>query len=232
MTTRKQPKYANSEREAELKVKKLVPLNENQALYLDALKTSNQTIVCGYSGTGKTYLAATYAANMYALRQVNKIVITRPNIPVGKDPGALPGDLREKFAPWAAPIMDVITAQLGTNVVESALKNNNIELAPLTYMRGRSFENAFIILDEAQNTTIAEMKMFLTRVGNGCKVVINGDIKQSDLRGIYNESGLAKIIHLVKTDKLPVPIIEFGVNDIVRSEECKMWIMAFERARL
>lgn len=225
MVTKRQPKYKNAEGEAALKTVRLSPLNDNQAAYLEALKNSDQVIVCGYSGTGKTFIAATYAANMYANRLVDKVIVTRPNIPVGKDPGALPGSLEEKFAPWAAPVMDVMTQQLGKGVIETALKNGNIELAPLTYMRGRSFKNAFIILDEAQNTSVQEMKMFLTRIGENCKLVINGDVKQSDMK---QESGLSKIIHLVKRNMMPIPIIEFGIEDIVRSEACKQWIIAFE----
>jgi phosphate starvation-inducible PhoH-like protein len=123
----------------------------------------------------------------------------------------------------------VLNEHLGKGVVETGIKNGNIEMAPLSTMRGRSFKNAFILVDEAQNLTVAEMKMFLTRVGKGCKVVINGDIKQSD---INVQSGLSKVIHLVKKYNLQVPIIEFGVEDIVRSDICKQWILAFEEEKL
>lgn len=194
-------------------------------MYIKALQKDAQVIVCGYSGTGKTFIAATTAANMYLQKQIDKIVITRPNIAVGKDLGYLPGDLYEKFAPWAMPVLDVLQKQLGEATFEIALKRGNIEMAPLSLMRGRSFENAFIILDEAQNTTVPEIKMFLTRIGQNCKVVVNGDIKQSDING---QSGLSKIIHLAKKNNLPISIIEFGVEDIVRSDICKDWIIAFE----
>lgn len=218
-------KFSNAKVEDESKFNTLSPLNTNQRLYIDALKTSEQVIVCGYSGTGKTYIAATMAANLYAKRDVNKIVVTRPNVSVGKDLGYFPGDLNEKFAPWAGPVLDVLTEQLGKGTVETGIKNGNIELAPMSVMRGRSFHDAFIILDEAQNTTVHEMKMFLTRIGKYCKVVINGDIKQSDIK---EQSGLSKIIHLAKQYKLPVPVIEFGIDDIVRSDMCKQWVIAFE----
>lgn len=222
-------RYKKSEEEGRSKQVILKPLNDNQALYLKALNSSNQVIVCGYSGTGKTFIAATYAANMYADKQVGKIILTRPNVSVGKDLGYFPGTLEEKFAPWAAPVLDVLNEQLGKGVVETAIKNGNIEMAPLSTMRGRSFKNAFIILDEAQNTTVAEIKMFLTRIGKDCTVVINGDVKQSDING---QSGLSKIIHLAKKHHLPVPVIEFGVDDIVRSDICKAWIIAFEAEKL
>ena len=222
---KRQTRYKNSEEEATTKLVNLDPLNDMQAMYLKALQASDQVIVCGYSGTGKTYIAATYAANMYAMKIVDKIILTRPNVSVGKDLGYFPGTLEEKFAPWAAPVLDVLNEQLGKGVVETGVKNGNIEMAPMSTMRGRSFHDAFIILDEAQNTTIQEVKMFLTRIGKNCKVVINGDIKQSD---IQSQSGLSKIIHLAKKNNMSVPIIEFGVGDIVRSDICKQWIMAFE----
>lgn len=217
--------YKGAQREAAQKMVVLEPLNEKQQTYIKALQRDTQVIVCGYSGTGKTFIAATTAANMYLQNQIDKIVITRPNVAVGKDLGYLPGDLYEKFAPWAMPVLDVLQKQLGDATFEIALKRGNIEMAPLSLMRGRSFENAFIILDEAQNTTVAEIKMFLTRIGQNCKVVVNGDIKQSDING---QSGLSKIIHLAKKNKLPISIIEFGVEDIVRSDICKDWIIAFE----
>jgi phosphate starvation-inducible PhoH-like protein len=162
---------------------------------------------------------------MYAMKQIDKIILTRPNVSVGKDLGYLPGDLNEKFTPWAAPVLEVLVQQLGKGVVDTAIKNGNIEMAPLSTMRGRSFKDSFIILDEAQNTTVAEIKMFLTRIGEGSKVVINGDIKQSD---INQQSGLSKIIHLAKKYHMNIPVIEFTVEDIVRSEICKQWIIAFE----
>lgn len=211
--------------EATLKLVNLEPLTEKQGEYIEALKKSDQVIVCGYSGTGKTFIAATTAANLYLQRQIDKIIITRPNVAVGKDLGYLPGDLYEKFAPWAMPVLEVLQKQLGDGAFETALKKANIEMAPLSLMRGRSFSDAFIILDEAQNTTIPEMKMFLTRIGDNCKVVINGDVKQSD---IQVQSGLSKIIHLAKQNRMGVPVIEFGVDDIVRSDICKEWIIAFE----
>lgn len=226
---KRQSRYKKADEEAVAKIWDLKPLNDNQSLYLRALHNSDQMIVCGYSGTGKTYIAATFAANMYAAREVNRIILTRPNVSVGKDLGYFPGTLEEKFAPWAAPVLDVLNEQLGKGVVDTGIKNGNIEMAPLSTMRGRSFHDAFIILDEAQNTTIPEIKMFLTRIGKGCKVVINGDVKQSD---INSQSGLSKIIHLAKKYQLPVPVIEFGVDDIVRSDICKAWIVAFEGENL
>lgn len=223
---RRQTKYKGAEQEAQVKLVNLQAWNASQKAYLAALKSSQQIIVTGSSGTGKTYIAATHAANLYLARKISKIVITRPNVSVGKDLGYFPGTINEKFTPWVAPVLDVLIRQLGQGTVETAIKNNNIEMSPLSTMRGRSFDNAFVILDEAQNTTIPEMKMFLTRIGEGTTVVINGDIKQSDLK---ESSGLSKIIHMAKKYNLPIPIIEFGIEDIVRSDICKQWIIAFDQ---
>jgi len=222
-------RYKNAEEEATTKFVNLSPLNDNQKEYINALKITDQIIVCGYSGTGKTYIAATYAANMYLARQISKIIVTRPNVSVGKDLGYFPGDLNEKFTPWAAPVLDVLEQQLGKGALETGLKNGNIVLSPLSTMRGRSFKDAFVLLDEAQNTTLSEIKMFLTRIGKGTKVVINGDIRQSDIK---EASGLSKIIHMVKKYEMGIPVIEFGVDDIVRSDICRDWIINFEREGL
>jgi phosphate starvation-inducible PhoH-like protein len=227
--SRRQSKYKNAEAENQGKLVKLVPRNDTQRLYIDALLSHDQVVVCGYSGTGKTYIAATIAANMYAEKRIDKIILTRPNVSVGKDLGALPGELKEKFSPWLAPVLDVLQEQLGRGTVDTAIKNGNIELAPLSLMRGRSFKNSFIILDEASNTTVPEMMMFITRIGENCKVVINGDIRQSDIK---EQSGLSKIIHLVKKYNMDIPVIEFGIDDIVRSDRTKQWIVAMTEEKL
>ena len=202
----------------------LIPRNENQALYIKALEDSDQVIVFGPSGTGKTYVVSTFAANLYHFKVIDKIVITRPHIAVGKEIGFLPGTLEEKAAPWALPVLDVLEKKLGKGVVETALKAGNIEVAPLALMRGRSFEDAFIICDESQNITFHELKMLLTRVGDGSKLVLNGDVMQSDLK---EADGLTKVVHIVKKHMLPVPIVEFGVDDIVRSDMTKLWVQTF-----
>ena len=202
----------------------LVPKNEKQQEYLDALKSSDQVIVFGPAGTGKTYCVATFAANQYHLKNVDKIVITRPHVAVGRDIGYLPGTLEEKSAPWALPVIDILERHLTKGVVETALKNGNIEVAPLALMRGRSFEDTFVIVDETQNITLPEVKMLVTRIGQGSKLVLNGDIQQSDLK---EADGLSKITHYAKKHMLPIPIIEFGVDDITRSDICRQWIKVF-----
>ena len=202
----------------------IVPLNEKQGELIDALRSNNQVFILGPAGTGKTYVTATIAADLYTLKEIDKIVITRPHVAVGKELGFLKGDLTEKTMPWALPVLDVLEKHLGKGAVETGIKNGNIEMAPLALMRGRSFDNAFIIVDETQNITTHELKMLLTRVGENSTIVLNGDIQQSDL----NEAdGLSKVIHLAKKYMLPVPVIEFCVDDIVRSGVTAMWVKTF-----
>ena len=207
----------------------LVPRTDNQKALIDALKTSSQVFILGPAGTGKTYVTATYAADLYTLKEIDKIVITRPHVAVGKELGFLKGDLQEKTMPWALPVLDVLEKHLGKGTVETGIKNGNIEMAPLALMRGRSFDNAFIIVDESQNITTHELKMLLTRVGEGSTIVLNGDTQQSDLK---EADGLSKVIHLAKKYMLPVPIIEFGLTDIVRSDICAEWVRVFMKEKL
>ena len=207
----------------------IVPKTDKQGDLLKALRESNQVFVLGPAGTGKTYVTATVAADAYTLKEIDKIVITRPHIAVGKDIGFLPGTLEEKTYPWALPVLDVLVKHLGKGAVDTGIKNGNIEMAPLALMRGRSFESAFIIVDEAQNITTHELKMLLTRVGEGSTIVLNGDAQQSDLK---EADGLSKVIHLAKKHLLPVPIIEFTLDDIVRSDICAQWVKVFYKERL
>ena len=206
-----------------------VPKTVNQGKLIKAISTSQQVLILGPAGTGKTYVTATCAADLYTLKEIDKIVITRPHVAVGKDIGFLPGTLEEKAQPWALPVLDVLVKHLGRGAVDTALKAGNIEVATLALMRGRSFDNAFIIVDEAQNIEVAEIKMLFTRVGEGSTIVMNGDIQQSDLKGT---SGLAKVIHLSKKHLLDVPVIEFGVDDIVRSGICAEWVKVFMKEGL
>jgi len=202
----------------------IVPKTENQGKLLEALRSSRQVFILGPAGTGKTYVTATYAADLYTMKEIDKIVITRPHVAVGKELGFLKGDLQEKTMPWALPVLDVLEKHLGKGTVETGIKSGNIEMAPLALMRGRSFDNAFIIVDETQNITTHELKMLLTRVGEGTTIVLNGDVQQSDLK---EADGLTKVIHMAKKYMLPVPIVEFNMDDIIRSDITKMWVKTF-----
>jgi len=215
--------------QAERELPPIKPLNPTQGDYLDALRVNPQVIVLGPAGTGKTWIAVTYAADLFRHGQIDKIILTRPNVPCGRSLGYFPGTLEEKFAPWAAPVIEAIKERMGRAAYDIALKNGDIELLPFEVMRGRSLKNAFVLLDEAQNCTVTEIKTFLTRIGEDCTVVVNGDISQCDLE---QGSGLATIIHLIKSQMLTVPVIEFTRDDIVRSGVCAMWVRAFDEARL
>jgi phosphate starvation-inducible PhoH-like protein len=207
----------------------IVPKTNTQRDLITALISSNQVFILGPAGTGKTYVTATYAADLYTTKEIDKIVITRPHVTVGKDIGYLPGTLEEKTYPWALPVLDVLIKHLGKGAVETGIKNGNIEMAPLALMRGRSFDNSFIIVDETQNITTHELKMLLTRVGEDSRIVLNGDVQQSDLPA---GDGLSKVIHLAKKHLLPVPVIEFGVDDIIRSDICAQWVKVFLKEKI
>ena len=224
--TRRKTTYKGA---AQKKTSGIVPRSAKQKELLDAFKEYSQVFILGPAGTGKTYVTATYAADLYTTKEIDKIVITRPHVAVGKELGFLKGDLQEKTMPWALPVLDVLEKHLGKGTVETGIKNGNIEMAPLALMRGRSFDNAFIIVDETQNITTHELKMLLTRVGESTTIVLNGDVQQSDLK---EADGLSKVIHLAKKHMLPVPIIEFGVEDIVRSDICAQWVKVFMKENL
>lgn len=219
--SRRKTTYKGAEGKPPIEV---VPKTPNQAEYVKSIIDFDQIIVLGPAGTGKTYIAATFASSLYQQKQIDKIIITRPNVAAGKSIGYFPGTLEEKMMPWVMPVLEVLHWHLGKGAVETGIKNGNIEIAPFETMRGRSFQDAFVILDEAQNVTQHEMKMFLTRIGQNCKVILNGDIQQSDLQ---EQSGLAKAIHMAKKHMIPVPVVEFTADDIVRSDLCKQWIVAF-----
>jgi|TARA_R110002167_G_scaffold144139_1_gene334208 phosphate starvation-inducible PhoH-like protein len=224
--TRRKTTYKGADQKA---TSGLTPKTTRQKEFIEALTDSTQVFVLGPAGTGKTYITATVAADQYTTKSIDKIVITRPHVAVGKDLGYLPGSLEEKTYPWALPVLDVLIKHLGKGAVETGIKSGNIEMAPLALMRGRSFENAFIIVDETQNITTHELKMLLTRVGENSTIVLNGDVQQSDLK---EADGLSKVIHLAKKHLLPVSVIEFGVDDIVRSDICAQWVRVFMKENL
>jgi phosphate starvation-inducible PhoH-like protein len=208
------------------KSKPVLPLNDKQKEYIQAIYRSPTVFCLGPAGTGKTYCAAAIAAELYIRGTISKIILTRPMIPVGKSAGLLPGSLDEKLEPWFRPITEVLLEKLGEGKYEIARKNHDIEFAPFEQMQGRSFKNAFIILDEAQNSSPFELKMFLTRLGEGTKTIVDGDVAQCSLK---EGSGLRVVLNMIANQLLPVPVIEFCLDDIVRSGQCRMWIEAFAK---
>ena len=185
-----------------------------QKRYINAIKNNCLTFGTGPAGTGKSYCAAALAADALEAGKIQRIVLTRPAVEAGENLGFLPGDLDEKFAVYIEAFRDTLNERLGSGAVDYFLRHGRIVAAPLAYMRGKTFqEDSFVILDEAQNTTVAQMKMFLTRIGEGCKVVVNGDVEQSDIRG---PNGLFDAIHRVRgLDN--VYVHSFDRADIVRS---------------
>lgn len=216
----KKPKFQEQEH-----IRHLLPKTAKQAEYIKALNEYEQVVVLGPAGTGKTYCPAVLAATLLCQGKIRKLILTRPNVPAGRTLGLIPGTMEEKFAPWAAPVMEIIQDTIGKGALETHIKNGNIVCVPFETMRGLTFNDSFVILDEAQNTSPAEMAMFLTRIGENSRVVCNGDISQSDIKG---NSGLHVILRGVKEYGLPVGLVEFGYDDIVRSELCKQWVMCID----
>ncbi len=186
----------------------------NQKKYFEALQNSDIVFGVGSAGSGKTYLAVAYALNQLKKNKIKKIIITRPVVEAGEKLGFLPGDLKEKIDPYLIPIYDAIDDILGVDQATKVIEKQIIEIAPLSYMRGRTLDNAFIILDEAQNTTINQMKMFLTRLGFNSKMVVTGDITQIDLVK-PNYSGLIHTMSLLSGLK-EIRFINFNANDVMR----------------
>lgn len=206
--------------------KPLEARTESQGLYISHILHSTITFGTGPAGTGKTYVAAALAAEQLEAKEIEKIIITRPAVEADEQYGFLPGELEEKFEPWLQPFMDVFEERLGKSHVENLIKLGKIEARPLGYMRGSTFKNAWIILDEAQNTTVKQMKMFLSRIGEGSKMIINGDIKQTDLpRNIM--SGLEDAVQRFARKK-GFSAVEFTRDDIVRHGIVRTVIDAYE----
>ena len=194
--------------------KPIFPKTVKQIEYIKLLDIKDIVFALGAAGTGKTYLAISYAVSLFKKGLIGKIILTRPAVEAGESLGFLPGDLKEKVDPYLRPLYDALYDTLGLEQTESLISKNIIEIAPLAYMRGRTLENAFIILDEAQNASILQIKMFLTRLGFNSKMVITGDPSQVDLRDV-KMSGLAYSAKLL-ADLQVIGIIDFTSTDVVR----------------
>lgn len=204
--------------------KEVEPLNYIQGEYLRAIHSNDIIIGTGPAGTGKTFIAASYAASELYHRRVKKIILTRPVVETGASLGFLPGTLEEKYAPYLAPFENIFVKTLGKGFYEYALKNRDIEPIPLGFMRGSSFDNCIVLVDEAQNCTKEELKMLLSRIGKNCKIILSGDTEQSDI----DNSGLEDAVHRLRNLK-GIEIVKFEDNDIVRSAMCKQIILAYRR---
>ncbi|AZO95013.1 PhoH family protein [Halocella sp. SP3-1] len=198
-----------------------------QKLYIEAIKKSDIVFAIGPAGTGKTYLAMVMAVKYLLNKVVNRIILTRPAIEAGEKLGFLPGDMQDKVDPYLRPLYDALYDILGPEKVAQYLEKDIIEVAPLAYMRGRTLDDSFVILDEAQNTTPEQMKMFLTRIGFNSQAVITGDITQVDLPGNKN-SGLNQVREILQGIK-GIDFVYLSKEDVVRHELVKKIIQAYER---
>jgi phosphate starvation-inducible PhoH-like protein len=224
--TKKKATKGNAEKTFQ-KLQKVQPRNEHQRQYLESIGNKAVTVGFGPAGSGKTYLAVYEALLHHWSKEKRRIIITRPAIEAGEKLGFLPGDMADKLDPYMRPIYDALFYLAGVQQTNEKIERGQIEVAPLAYMRGRTFNNCFILLDEAQNATIEQLKMVLTRVGEKSIIVINGDPEQSDLPGYKRQSGLYKLKDILK-DTPDVGIVEFTKDDIVRSQVVIDMVKAFE----
>jgi len=205
----------------------IAPKSLAQKLYIDAIRKNDIVFGIGPAGTGKTYLAMAMAVSAFISREVNRIILTRPAVEAGEKLGFLPGDLYQKIDPYLRPLFDALYDMLDFEKATRLIEKGAIEIAPLAYMRGRTLNDAFVILDEAQNTTAMQMKMFLTRLGFSSKAVITGDVTQVDLAG-NEKSGLLEAESLLKGIE-GIVIVHFSKRDVVRHPLVRQIIDAYER---
>jgi phosphate starvation-inducible PhoH-like protein len=196
------------------KIKTIIPRSQNQNIYVDSIFNNPLTFGVGPAGTGKTYIAVAAAAYFLENKLIDRIILSRPAVEAGEKLGFLPGDLKEKIDPYLRPLYDALYDCLPANKVEKGLESNTIEIAPLAFMRGRTLENAFVILDEAQNCNTVQMKMFLTRLGINSKMVITGDPSQIDLPSNI-QSGLLDALAVTKSIE-EIEQVYFNSTDVVR----------------
>ena len=198
--------------------------NYAQQLYLEAIEDYDVVFGIGSAGTGKTYLAAMYAAEKLHYREVEQVIVTRPNVEASRSMGFLPGELEEKYAPYLEPFDGVFTKVFGKTHYELMKKREKIAAKPQGYMRGATFDNSIVLVDECQNMTEKEFKLLLTRIGENTKVIFSGDSRQVDIP----DSGLMSVIDRLK--HIPeIGVVEFHPHDIVRSRLCKDIILSWER---
>lgn len=207
--------------------KSVVPKSRNQKLYLERMSTDDIVFGVGPAGTGKTYLAMAAAVRALISKEVSRIILTRPAVEAGEKLGFLPGDMYEKVTPYLRPLYDALFDMLSTEKALKLVERGVIEIAPLAFMRGRTLNDSFVILDEAQNTTTEQMKMFLTRLGFDSRAVITGDITQIDLP-LRNSSGLVEVMDIL-AEIQGISFVTFNEKDVVRHPLVQAIIMAYEK---
>jgi phosphate starvation-inducible PhoH-like protein len=209
------------------KNKLISPRSPNQSKYIEAIKANDMVFGIGPAGTGKTYLAVAAAVQMYQEGKIERMVFCRPAVEAGEQLGFLPGDMLEKIDPYLRPIYDALHDMMPSDDIPKKIERGEIEIAPLAFMRGRTLKNAFVVLDEAQNTTSMQMKMFLTRMGENTRMVITGDPSQIDLPP-GTQSGLKEAMSILR-DVEDVPFIHFNSKDVVRHKLVTKIIEAYDK---
>lgn len=205
----------------------VIPKNYAQQTYLEAIASNDIVFGTGSAGTGKTFIATMYAAEKLFFKDIDKIILTRPNVEAGPSLGFLPGELEEKYAPYLEPFADVLKMALGASFYDYCIKTKKIEPIPLGFMRGRTFDNAIVLVDESQNIDAKCMEMILSRIGENCKMIFSGDTKQKDINGT---AGIADAIRVLEGVR-GVEVVRFLPDDIVRSEMCKKIIKAYDNRK-
>ena len=225
-TIAEQDKMAATELILTTKKRQIRPRTATQGAFIEAMNTHDMVFGLGPAGTGKTFLAVAKAVSEMMAGNVDRIILTRPAVEAGENLGFLPGDLKDKIDPYLRPLYDALYEMMPADMVDKKLESGEIEIAPLAYMRGRTLSHAVVILDEAQNTTGMQMKMFLTRLGEGSRMIINGDLTQTDLpRGVT--SGLIEATRILKN--VPeIGFVEFTDQDVVRHGLVSKIVKAYE----
>jgi len=217
------------ETRTEHKIKRpLTPKTETQKYYLECLDNNSQVFAYGGAGTGKTYIASRYAIRKLVENKYEKLIIARPTVANRRhELGFLPGNLEAKLRPWLVPILSSFADEVSPSDIDRLKNLGKIEFLSFEHMRGRTFNDSVIILDEAQNCSYSDLKLFLTRIGENSLTIVNGDIDQIDI----SDSGLEKVIDLIYDYDLDVDVVEFTEEDVVRSKEAKVWVTAFNREK-
>ncbi len=207
--------------------KSVIARSEKQSEYINALKENAIIMSLGPAGTGKSFLAVSVAVTMLMEKEIERVILSRPAVEAGEKLGFLPGDMKEKVDPYLRPLYDALYELFGIDKIDKKIESGEIEIAPLAFMRGRTLKNSFAILDEAQNATETQIKMFLTRIGENSKLVVNGDPSQIDLIN-KSQSGLIKSKNLLKHIE-EIKIIEFDHTDVVRHPLVSKIIRAYQK---
>lgn len=221
------PKFQEAREEA-INTRPLVPLNDKQRDYIHKINTHPLVIATGWAGTSKTYIPTVMACDAYLRGEIDKIVFTRPNISNSKSLGMFKGSAIEKMEMWLLPVMNILRDRLGSGALECAIERGNIQFVPMEVVKGFSAENCYFIVDEGEDLSVDEAKKIVTRQGRNCKMIISGDVSQSELK---ERSGLKKLLEMAaKYGHIDCGVVDFdNINDIVRSQACKDWIIAWAR---